>query len=101
MSSYKLRNREREQIELLKQRIKQLKKQQQSLAYNGVETEKQIRERMGLHAPGEKVLFLKPEEEVPKPDATPAAAPAIPDPDALPKPELKEQAEPLNKSKSR
>lgn len=67
IDTYQKREQEREQIEVLKQRIAKLKRQQQSLAYNGVESEKQIRERMGLHLPGEQVLFLKEE------DATAAA----------------------------
>jgi len=61
MATYQKREKEREDIEKLKQTIKKLKRQQQSLAYNGAESEKQIRERMGLHLPGEKVLFVKEE----------------------------------------
>lgn len=61
--TYNARELEREQIDVLKQKIKQLKRRQQSLAYNGIETEKQMRERMNLHLPGEQVLFLKQEED--------------------------------------
>ncbi len=68
IDTYQKREAEREQIEALNQRIRKLKRQQQSLAFNGVESDKQIRERMGLHLPGEQVLFLKEEET--------AAAPA-------------------------
>ena len=61
MDTYQKREQEREEIEQLSQRIRKLKRQQQSLAYNGVESEKQIRERLGLQLPGEQVLFLKHE----------------------------------------
>jgi hypothetical protein len=69
LDTYQKREQEREQIDLLKQKIKRLKRQQQSLAYNGIETEKQVRERMNLHLPGEQVLYLKQEED-PKAAAT-------------------------------
>jgi hypothetical protein len=73
MDTYGKREQEREQIDVLKQKIKRLKRQQQSLAYNGIESEKQVRERMNLHLPGEQVLFLKQEEE---PTQSKAASPA-------------------------
>jgi hypothetical protein len=62
MDTYQKREAEREQIDVLKQKIKRLKRQQQSLAYNGIESERQVRERMNLHLPGEEVLYLKDEE---------------------------------------
>lgn len=57
------RNRENARIEIAKtkQRIALLKRQQQSLTYNGVESEKQIRERLQMHMPGEKVVFFEEE----------------------------------------
>lgn len=58
------KNREEAQLAITqtKQRIAQLKRQQQSLAYNGFETEKQIRERLQLHRPGEHVVFFTKEQ---------------------------------------
>lgn len=58
------KNREEAQIAItqIRQRIAQLKRQQQSLAYNGVETEKQIRERLQMHRPGEHVVFFTKEQ---------------------------------------
>lgn len=72
--TYNAREDERQQIDVLKQKIKQLKRQQQSLAYNGIETEKQVRERMNLHLPGEQVLFLKQEEDPTAAQATDSQA---------------------------
>lgn len=60
--TYKNREQAQLQIKQTKQRIAQLKRQQQSLAYNGVETEKQIRERLHLHKLGEQVVFFTKEE---------------------------------------
>jgi cell division protein FtsB len=58
------KNREQAQLNIAqtRQRIAQLKRQQQSLAYNGVETEKQIRERLQMHKLGEQVVFFTKEE---------------------------------------
>lgn len=54
------KNRETEMAEIaeLKQHIGELKRKQQSLLYNGMESEKQIRERLQMHKPGEKVVFF-------------------------------------------
>lgn len=59
------RNREKARIEIAKtkERMALLKRQQQSLALNGVESEKQIRERLQMHMPGEKVVFFRQEGE--------------------------------------
>lgn len=58
------KNREQAQLSITqtKQRIAQLMRQQQSLAYNGVETEKQIRERLQMHRLGEQVVFFTKEQ---------------------------------------
>lgn len=57
------RNRENARIEIAKtkKRLALLKRRQQSLAFNGVESEKQIRERLQMHMPGEKVVFFEEE----------------------------------------
>ncbi len=59
------RNREKAQLEIAKtkQRIAQLRRQQQSLMFNGVESEKQIRERLQMHRPGEKVMLFENESK--------------------------------------
>jgi cell division protein FtsB len=59
LDTYEARNREQEEIELLEQRIRTLEKQQRSLQMNGFEKERQVRERLGMHYPGEKVIFLR------------------------------------------
>lgn len=64
LDTYYKRNQELEQIELLKQQIRTLEKQQRSLRYNGIEAEKQVRQKWGMHLPGEKVIFLKPESDL-------------------------------------
>lgn len=61
LDTYEARNREQEEIELLDQRIRTLEKQQRSLQLNGFEKERQVRERLGMHYPGEKVIFLRPD----------------------------------------
>ncbi|MGI8908312.1 MAG: hypothetical protein ACR2IE_17710 [Candidatus Sumerlaeaceae bacterium] len=77
LDTYKQREEERAQIDVLKQKIKRLKRQQQSLAFNGIESQKQVRERMNLHMPGEQVLYLKNEEE-PKAEQAKAVQPNNP-----------------------
>lgn len=53
------RNQELEDIELVEQRIHLLQKRQLSLKANGIEMEKQVRERWMMHLPGEQVIYLK------------------------------------------
>ncbi len=74
--TYKNREAEIAEISDLKQRISQLKRKQQSLAFNGVESEKQIRERLQMHKPGERVIYLEDEGE--GTSATPAAGKTVP-----------------------
>lgn len=57
--AWKKRQEEKVAIETLEQEIRHLKKQQQSLTYNGVESLKQIRERLRMKFPGETVIFFK------------------------------------------
>lgn len=70
METYKNREAEIAEIKNLKQRINQLKRKQQSLAFNGAESEKQIRERLLMHKRGERVIFLV-EEGNESPTSTP------------------------------
>lgn len=60
IQAYEARNREQERIDELQQRIRILIKQQRGLKYNGFEAERRARERLGLHKPGEQVIYLKP-----------------------------------------
>lgn len=62
LDAYSRRNQELEQIEMLKDRISRLQRQEQSLASHGAESERQARERLNMHLPGERVILLKPEE---------------------------------------
>lgn len=57
---YEARTREQERIDELQQRLRILTKQQRGLKYNGFEVERRARERLGLHKPGEQVIYLKP-----------------------------------------
>ncbi len=72
--TYKSREEAQLAITQAKQRIGQLKRQEQSLAYNGVETEKQIRERLKMHKLGEQVIFFEKED----PKTTHTAQPTTP-----------------------
>lgn len=76
IETYEKRSGEAEEITKLEQRIRILEKQQNSLKQNGFETEVQIRERIGMHYPGEKVIFLKPDERGTSATATPAPSPS-------------------------
>jgi cell division protein FtsB len=60
IQAYEARTREQERIDELQQRIRILTKQQRGLKYNGFEAERRARERLGLHKPGEQVIYLKP-----------------------------------------
>lgn len=82
LETYSKRNQEREQIQLLEQSIHELKKQQHSLKINGFEAERHVREKFGMHRPGEKVIFLKGETPAPakRPDfkePSPTTAPVL------------------------
>ncbi len=57
------RKQEQDQIEVLKKRIENLKGQQRSLLAGGIETERQVRERFRMHKPGERVIFLEPDND--------------------------------------
>jgi cell division protein FtsB len=57
------RKQEQDQIEVLRKRIENLKGQQRSLLAGGIETERQVRERFRMHKPGERVIFLEPDNE--------------------------------------
>ena len=59
--TYKSREAAREKIVQTKELITKLKRQQQSLNSNGLESLKQIRERLGMHLPGEQVVFFETE----------------------------------------
>lgn len=62
--TWRKRQEEKAAIEELEQEIKLLKKQQQSLTYNGVESLKHIRERLQMKFPGEKVLYFQDADSV-------------------------------------
>ena len=62
--TYEQRDRELEEIEKLEQRILDLERRQRSLKMNGFEKERQVRDRLNMHYPGEQVIFLRPEDEV-------------------------------------
>ncbi len=87
LTAYSRRNLELEQIEILKQRIGRLERQQQSLSANGAESERQARERLNMHLPGERVIFLKHDDAAVTKSSPAAAAADLPP--ALP-PEPKE-----------
>jgi cell division protein FtsB len=59
LDTYSRRNQEQQQIELMQEEVRKLERQHASLASNGQEMEKQIRERWGMHKPGENVIFLR------------------------------------------
>lgn len=59
--TYKSREKAREKIVDTQNLITRLKRQQQSLNYNGLESQKQMRERLQLHLPGEQVVFFETE----------------------------------------
>lgn len=59
--TYKSREAAREKIVETKNLITRLKRQQQSLNYNGLESQKQMRERLQMHLPGEQVVFFETE----------------------------------------
>ena len=59
LDTYSRRNQEQDQIEAMQEQVRMLERQHASLANNGQEMEKQIRERWGMHKPGENVIFLK------------------------------------------
>lgn len=61
IATYEQRDREVQDIEMLEQRIRDLERKQHSLKNNGFEKERQVRDRIGMHYPGEKVIFLRPE----------------------------------------
>jgi cell division protein FtsB len=63
LEAYEARNRERDQVEMLEQKVRTLEKQRKSLEYNGVEAEKQLREYHGMIRKGEKVIYLRTEQE--------------------------------------
>ncbi|GIX43664.1 MAG: hypothetical protein KatS3mg130_0072 [Candidatus Sumerlaea sp.] len=63
LQAYQERNREREQVEMLEERIRLLERQRKSLEFSGVEMERQLREYYGMVRPGEKVIYLASEQE--------------------------------------
>jgi hypothetical protein len=73
METQRKRDAARESIATIKSRISLLKRQQQSLEFNGMEGEKQIRERLQMHKQGEKVMFFMEDGE-----AVTTAPPTLP-----------------------
>jgi len=63
LQAYQERNREREQVEMLEERIHLLERQRKSLEFSGLEMERQLREYYGMVRPGEKVIYLASEQE--------------------------------------
>ena len=61
-TAYRSREQAKTKIAETQKRISQLKRQQQSLDANGVESVKRIRERLNLHFMGEKVYFFVDED---------------------------------------
>ncbi len=61
LSANSERTRELEEIQKLRDRVAALQAQRKSLALEGFEAERQARERLGLHMPGEKVIHIKPD----------------------------------------
>ena len=59
--TYKSREEARRKIEDTKQLITRLTRQQQSLSLNGIESQKQMRERLQMHLPGEQVIYFEKE----------------------------------------
>lgn len=68
--TYKSREQAKEKIAQTKQLIAKLNRQQQSLDYNGLESRKQMRERLQMHLPGEQVFIFVDENQT---SSTPAA----------------------------
>jgi cell division protein FtsB len=62
LEAQKKREEAQEVIAQMKEHNAMLKRQQQSLEMNGFESEKQMRERLGLHKKGESVIFLHYED---------------------------------------
>src|SRR5205823_6448361 len=60
LRAYDSRNTEMERNELLRQDIRNARHQRTSLEANGTETEREVRERLNMHLPGEQVIYLKP-----------------------------------------
>jgi len=60
--TYKSREQAREKIAQTKQLITKLTRRQQSLNLNGLESKKQMRERLQLHLRGEQVIYFDKEE---------------------------------------
>jgi hypothetical protein len=59
--TYHSREQAREKIAETREIISKLKRQQQSLNYNGLESDKQIRERLQMHLRGEQVVYFENE----------------------------------------
>lgn len=60
--TYHSRQQAREKIAETRELITRLKRQQQSLNYNGLESRKQMRERLQMHLPGEQVIYFENEQ---------------------------------------
>lgn len=86
LDTTKARRAEHDKIEVLRQRIENLRGQQRSLVSGGMETERQVRERFRMHKPGEQVIFLESDTEPTTPTLPPqpalAETPAPPPPAA-------------------
>lgn len=70
--TYQSRQEAREKIAETRDLITRLKRQQQSLNYNGLESRKQMRERLQMHLPGEQVVYFENEQSTTA--TSPAAA---------------------------
>ena len=75
--THQSREQARQKIAETKELIAALKRQQQSLNYNGLESKKQMRERLQMHLPGEQVVYFEKESTTTNTRHTtrPAAAP--------------------------
>jgi len=62
LQTQKKRDAARTEIAQMQERIALLRRKQQSLELNGVEADKQFRERLNLHKLGEQVVFFEEEE---------------------------------------
>lgn len=105
LSTYEKREAERENIELLRQKVRNLENRQKSLAANGVEAEKQVRETYFMHRPGEKVIHLQPESASTRPAGTSSATTtpvtAAEPLEITPTPHARPTQKPLKKSTAR
>jgi hypothetical protein len=62
MEAHRQRDQQLQQVATLRSEIHQLRARYESARRNGLETERQIRDRLDMRKPGERMLFLKREQ---------------------------------------